>query len=117
METLRSELRNFKLHFSIIFIPRVEMTWLLLGPISNNMQYDTLHNCSLPVTHAKKKWVHQLACKKACTLSDMHADWIMQKSKTLQSTNFIKIGLPLSRDWGKSFTREQSINKGTNLLV
>ena len=47
----------------------------------------------------------------------MHADLIMQKSKTLQSTNFIKIGLPLSRDWGKSFTREQSINKGTNLLV
>ena len=43
MKTLKSELRNFKLHFSIIFIPRVEMTWLLLGPISNNMQYDTLH--------------------------------------------------------------------------
>ena len=43
MKTLKSELRNFKLHFSIIIIPRVEMTWLLLGPISNNMQYDTLH--------------------------------------------------------------------------
>lgn len=73
------------------------MTWLLLGPILNNMQYDTLHMQSA-CDSCKKKRVHQLACKKACTLSDMHADWIMQKSKTLQSTNFIKIGLPLSRD-------------------
>ena len=91
------------------------MTWLLLGPISNNMPYGTLHMQSACDSCKKKNECTNWHVKRLAR--DMHADWIMQKSKTLQSTNFIKIGLPLSRDWGKSFTREQSINKGTNLLV